>query len=89
VGRGAADDVAGSVDAIMPTSLKEGRGKECELMQRSPVGGTRGWWEERWHFSNCIVTQVTGLLEVTIHRISHNFFNSEPKIIFLGSLKSF
>ena len=66
---GAADDGAGSIDAIMPTSLKEGRGKECELMQILPVGGTCGWWEEQWHFSNCIVTQVTGVTQ------SHNTSN--------------
>ena len=63
---GAADDVAGSMDAIMPTSLKEERGKECELTQSLPVGGTCEWWEEQWHFSNCIVTQVTGVTQ------SHN-----------------
>ena len=80
----------------MPTSLKEGRGKECQ----GGDGGQHAWLDTKCIFTscvelagggrnngigNCIVTQVT---RVTIHRISYNILNSEPKIMFFGSLKS-
>ena len=60
VAHGAADDVAGS---MMPTSLKEGRGKECHqggdsgqlawldakcVFTSWALDGTCGWWEEQW-----------------------------------------
>jgi len=49
----------------MPTSLEEGRGKECRrggdggrlawldakcVFASCALGGTCGWWEEQWHW---------------------------------------
>jgi len=100
VGHGAADDVAGSMDAHIP---QEGEGQgmtsrwwwwstclawcEVHIHQLRPgwnlqvVGGTMALAtvsSHRWQ----------GLPWVTIHQISYNFLNSEPKIMFFGSLKS-